>query len=276
MKLNELKKEQKQSKLSPLYKLERKANYKSLIVFSVIISFLLFLTMALFNFVEPLMAELVKMFEGQPEMQELFATQELKIGTYFVSEAGSFWALLAAIYGSFLGYKLINGNLKNGSSEVLYTQNASRTQIVKHKLIRLIINVAILNVVCGLVGLVAMLIWGYGQFSVLNYLGYMLFVLILTMQVAVLSFSIALLVKQKYSSVLSVLVALGLFLIANLGLMGESFEVFNYLTPFAVALADLIESGFGVVNYISIAIWTVIPVVTLILGIKSYKNTDLV
>ncbi|MBQ2864329.1 MAG: ABC transporter permease subunit [Clostridia bacterium] len=276
MKLNELKKEQKQSKLSPLYKLERKANYKSLIVFSVIISFLLFLTMALFNFVEPLMAELVKMFEGQPEMQELFATQELKIGTYFVSEAGSFWALLAAIYGSFLGYKLINGNLKNGSSEVLYTQNASRTQIVKHKLIRLIINVAILNVVCGLVGLVAMLIWGYGQFSVLNYLGYMLFVLILTMQVAVLSFSIALLVKQKYSSVLSVLVALGLFLIANLGLMGESFEVFNYLTPFAVALADLIESGFGVVNYISIAIWTVIPVVTLIFGIKSYKNTDLV
>ena len=276
MKLNELKKEQKQSKLSPLYKLERKANYKSLIVFSVIISFLLFLTMALFNFVEPLMAELVKMFEGQPEMQELFATQELKIGTYFVSEAGSFWALLAAIYGSFLGYKLINGNLKNGSSEVLYTQNASRTQIVKHKLIRLIINVAILNVVCGLVGLVAMLIWGYGQFSVLNYLGYMLFVLILTMQVAVLSFSIALLVKQKYSSVLSVLVALGLFLIANLGIMGESFEVFNYLTPFAVALADLIESGFGVVNYISIAIWTVIPVVTLIFGIKSYKNTDLV
>lgn len=276
MKLNELKKEQKQSKLSPLYKLERKANYKSLIVFSVIISFLLFLTMALFNFVEPLMAELVKMFEGQPEMQELFATQELKIGTYFVSEAGSFWALLAAIYGSFLGYKLINGNLKNGSSEVLYTQNASRTQIVKHKLIRLIINVAILNVVCGLVGLVAMLIWGYGQFSILNYLGYMLFVLILTMQVAVLSFSIALLVKQKYSSVLSVLVALGLFLIANLGLMGESFEVFNYLTPFAVALADLIESGFGVVNYISIAIWTVIPVVTLIFGIKSYKNTDLV
>lgn len=276
MKLNELKKEQKQSKLSPLYKLERKANYKSLIVFSVIISFLLFLTMALFNFVEPLMAELVKMFEGQPEMQELFATQELKIGTYFVSEAGSFWALLAAIYGSFLGYKLINGNLKNGSFEILYTQNASRTQIVKHKLIRLIINVAILNVVCGLVGLVAMLIWGYGQFSVLNYLGYMLFVLILTMQVAVLSFSIALLVKQKYSSVLSVLVALGLFLIANLGLMGESFEVFNYLTPFAVALADLIESGFGVVNYISIAIWTVIPVVTLIFGIKSYKNTDLV
>ncbi len=276
MKLNELKKEQKQSKLSPLYKLERKANYKSLIVFSVIISFLLFLTMALFNFVEPLMAELVKMFEGQPEMQELFATQELKIGTYFVSEAGSFWALLAAIYGSFLGYKLINGNLKNGSSEVLYTQNASRTQIVKHKLIRLIINVAILNVVCGLVGLVAMLIWGYGQFSVLNYLGYMLFVLILTMQVAVLSFSIALFAKQKYSSVLSVLVALGLFLIANLGLMGESFEVFNYLTPFAVALADLIESGFGVVNYISIAIWTVIPVVTLIFGIKSYKNTVLV
>ena len=49
MKINELNKEQKQTKLSPLYKLERKTNLKPLIIFSAISAIVLFIVIALFH-----------------------------------------------------------------------------------------------------------------------------------------------------------------------------------------------------------------------------------
>lgn len=274
MKLNELKKQPKQSKLSPLYLLEHKTNLKPLIVFTVITAVLVFLTVSMFTLIEPLMQDLGGLFTDDPAIQEALLGQT--IGSYFVSEVGQLWALMGTIYASFLGYKLINGNFKNGSFEVLYTQNVSRSQIVKHKLIRMLINLAVFNVVCGLVGLVAMLIWGAGEFSVLNYFGYMLFIIILTLQVGAISFSLSLFGKRKYSTFLSILVVLVFYFLATLGLLGDGFEVFNYLTPFAVAFADVINAGFSAVNYVSLSIWTVVSVVASVLGIRYYKNTDLV
>lgn len=279
MKLSEMKNENKSSKnLSPLYVLERKINLKTLIIFTVVSALLLFLVVAMFPLMEDALAQIKEMFKDNPEMQqtivEIMGAQN--IGAYFVMQGGQIWGLVACIYAAVLGCTLICGNLKDGSYEMLYTQNVSRAQIIKHKFFRMLINLTIFNLTCGLVGLIAMLIWGYGEFNVLNYFVYLLFVIIMTIQIGSLSFGLALLGKRKYTVFLSVVMAVAFYFLATLGIAGENFEFFNYLTPFAVAFNDVLNLGIGSINYWSVGIWTVVPTVLVLLGLKSYKNSDLV
>ena len=88
MKINELKKEEKQTKLSPLYKLERRTNLKPLIVFSVISAIVLFIVIALFPMLDDAMLQLQEMFEGNEEMQKMLsvAIGTQNITTYFVKK----------------------------------------------------------------------------------------------------------------------------------------------------------------------------------------------
>lgn len=277
MKLSELKKEKK-FKVSPLYALERKNNLKALIIFSVIAAILVFITVAMFNLMEDTLKMLEGMFENNPELKdqiaELIGSQN--IATYFVLQAGQMWGLLGIIYAAFLGCKLVGGNLKDGSYEMLYTQNVSRTKIVLNKFVRLVINLLIFNAICGIFGLVGMLIWGYGQFNVLNYFAYWLFLIVMSVQAGAISFAFALFGERKYTTFLSVVVAVAFYFIAYLGIAGSNFEFLSYLTPFAVVLADVVNSGLGVVNYWSLAIWTIIPIILMFFAIKNFKNTDIV
>ena len=254
MKLSELKKEKK-FKVPPLYALERKNNLKALIIFSAVSAILVFVIVAMFNLMEDALKMMEGMFENNPELKEQIAELigSQNIATYFVLQAGQMWGLLGIIYAAFLGCKLVGENLKDGSYEMLYTQNVSRTKIVLNKFVRLVINLLIFNAICGIFGLVGMLIWGYGQFNVLNYFVYWLFLIVMSVQAGAISFAFALFGKRKYTTFLSVVVAVAFYFIAYLGIAGSNFEFLSYLTPFAVVLADVVNSGLTVVNYWSLA-----------------------
>ena len=125
-------------------------------------------------------------------------------------------------------------------------------------------------------GIVALAIWGKGQFQFLNFFGYFIFAVVATLQVGVFSFALALLGRRKYTTLLSVLVAVVFYIFANIASGGSSLQFIEYFTPLAVSFADVVGSGFKVVNYYSFAIWFVVPAVLLFFGIKNYKNTDLI
>ena len=276
MKLNEIKTENKQ--LSPLYKLERKSNLKPLIVFSLISAVILFIVVSLFPFLDDAMLQLQEMFAGNEEMQDMLAmaigTQN--ITTYFVAQSAQSWALLGVVYAMFLGYKLVCGNFKDGSYEILYVQNLSRTEILKHKFIRLIINLLIFSLVNTIVGLIALLIWGYGEFNVLKYFLYALLVTIVTLQAGVLSFAIATFAHKKYSVMSAILIAVALYFVVTFALSVESLNFLKCFTPFSTAYVDVFSSTMEAVDVISLIVWTVVPAILLFFGVKSYKNNDLV
>lgn len=276
MKLSEVK-STNSKKLSPLFKLERNLNYKALIIFSLVAGILLFINIALFPMMDSVLKGMAKYFEGNPELQEVVESLgNMSIGTYFSAQASQAWVFIGAIYAGFLGCRLINSNFKDGSYEMLYTQNISRTKIVVNKLLRLVINVVLFNLVCAIFGIVSLAIWGKGQFQFLNFFGYFIFAVVATLQVGVFSFALALLGRRKYTTLLSVLVAVVFYIFANIASGGSSLQFIEYFTPLAVSFADVVGSGFKVVNYYSFAIWFVVPAVLLFFGIKNYKNTDLI
>ncbi len=276
MKINELKTETK-SKLSPLYKLERKTNLKPLIIFSLLSAVVLFIVIALFPFLDDAMLQLQEIFEGNEEMQNMLsvAIGTQNITTYFVAQAAQSWALVGAIYGAYLGYKLICGNFKDGSYEILYTQNLSRTQILKHKFLRLIINLLIFSLVNTIVGLVALLIWGYGEFNVFKYFLYALLVTLMTLQTGVLSFALATFAHKKYSVMTAMLIVVATYFIITFALSVESLEFLKCFTPFTIAYLDVFNATIKTFEIVGLIAWTVVPTILAFLGVKSYKNTDL-
>lgn len=277
MKLSELNQTKEKTIKSPLYLIERKENFKPLIAFSVVSAILLFIAISLFPLLDDVMLQLQQMFEGNAEMQNMLAaaigTQD--IASYFVAQAGQSWALFGAIYAAYLGCKLVCGNFKDGSHEMLYTQNVSRCQILKQKMYRLLINLLIFTLVNAVAGFVALLIWGYGEFNVLKYILYTLFLALMTIQVGVFSFAIATFATRKYSMMAAILMVIAMYFIVTFALSVESLSFLNCFTPFAIAYVDVFSTSMETVNIISLIIWTIVPTLLAFLGFKNFKNTDL-
>lgn len=278
MKLSELKQEKTSKIKSPLYVLERKANFKPLIVFTIISAIVLFVTISLYPLLDDVMLQIQQMFEGNPEMQNMMAAAigAQTITSYFVAQTAQSWAFVGGVYAAYLGYKLVSGNFKDGSYEMLYTQNMSRCEILKQKLIRLVINILIFSAVNALVGFVAMMIWGYGQFNVLKYVLYVLFVTLMTLQIGVFSFAIATFAHKKYSVMMSILFVVALYFIVTFALSVESLNFLNCFTPFSLVYVDVFNASMSAVNIVSLIVWTIVPAVLCFLGFKNFKNTDLV
>lgn len=278
MKLSELNEQKEKSVKSPLYRIERKDNLKALIGFSIVSAIVLFITISLFPLLDDVMAQIQKMFEGNPEMQNMMAAAigTQSITSYFVAQTAQSWAFVGGIYAAYLGYKLVGGNFKDGSYEMLYTQNVSRTQILKHKLIRLAINIGIFSLVNAVAGFIAMMIWGSGQFNVLKYVLYCLFVALMTLQIGVFSFAISTFAHRKYSMMSAILVVMAMYFIVTFALSVESLNFLNAVTPFGLVYVDIFNSTMSAVNIVGLIIWTVVPTILAFLGFKNFKNTDLI
>lgn len=278
MKLSELQQQKTSKTKSPLFKLERKLNLKLLLIFSAISAVLLFVSVALFPVLDDVLLKLQQMFADNAEfaktISDIIGSQN--IASYFVSQAGQTWALIGAVYASYLGYKLVCGNFKDGSYEMLYTQNLSRNQILLHKLLRLVINLLIFSFINAVAGVVALAIWGYGEFNLLKYLLYTLFVTITIIQIGVFSFAIATFAHKKYSVMASILVVITMYFVSMFAMSTTSLGFFNCLTPFALSFVDVFNETIKAVNVVSVIVWTVAPAVLAFLGFKNFKNSDLV
>ncbi len=275
MKASEL----KQTKsLSPLYKLERKLNLKSLIIFTIVGAVVTLLTTLMFLLVDDVLKVMQEMFENNPEMQEALgdALTNANLASYFVANAGSSWGLIGTLYAGYLGCKLVNSNLKDNSYETLYTLEFSRNKILLHKLVRLIINVVIFNLVVALFGFIGVCVIGLNQINVWNYLLYTLICIVVCLQVGIICFGLACLFKRKFKTILSIILCFALYLFADFSTMGANFKFLEYLTPVSSCYSPIITSGLTQLNYISFAVWLVVSGLVLTFGMLRFNKRDII
>lgn len=275
MKASEL----KQTKsLSPLYKLERKLNFKTLIIFIIVGAALTFLTTLMFLLVENVLEAMQAAAGANEELKAVL--EEMLAGNnfanYFVNNAGSTWGFVGIIYASYLGCKLINSNLKDNSYETLYTLEFSRNRILLNKLIRLVINVLLFNLIVAVFGFIAVCIVGINQINVWNYLLYALVTLLVCLMAGLISFGIACLAKRKYGTILSIVLGIAFYLLAEFSSMGDKFKVFEYLSPAYGSFAPILNSGLSNFNFISLVIWLVVTGVTLAFGFIQFNKRDII
>jgi len=198
------------------------------------------------------------------------------IGEYFNAEGVEF-ILLIAIFATALAVNITTNEFKNGSYELIYTLNLSRGEIIRTKLLRLITSIFYIDVISCVVTLVSMLIFGYGDFSVVNLLIYFLIALVVTLQIGVIIFSLCLINKKHFNTFGALMIVVVMYLFTMLSSMSSEVEGLGYLSPMSSLKGTIMTEGFKgmFTNGILLGVWSVISILLLIVSAKKFQNDDL-
>ena len=138
----------------------------------------------------PEMINFINSMGGMPE----------NIADYFAMEGGQTYMLVGAIYAGVLGINLIKKEIKDGSAEFLYSQPVSKGSIFRTKMLILIVNIFLVNLIAMGTSIVMMyIIEGAFTFSLLNFLIYAGVALVIHLQIGLISFAIAGIARKNAS-----------------------------------------------------------------------------
>ena len=193
-----------------LFVLQRKSNKNLLIIFSLIVSAMLFMVVALY----PMMTDIVK--ELPSEIGDMITMTS--IASYFNTEALEMWIFIVCIYVAGLAINITTKEFKNGSYDMIYTLNISRPEIIRTKLLRLVVNTIYINLISFVVALISLLIFGANDFKVINLIIYAVFALLVTLQVGIVVFSLGLINKEKFNNYGGMAVVLIMFLFTTISI----------------------------------------------------------
>ena len=228
-----------------LLKHELKQGKKSLIVWTIAISFLLVVCVFLFPEMKGEMEGVSDMFASMGSFTQAFGMDRLNFGTlmgYYAIECGNVLGLGGAFFAALCGVSILAKEEKEHTAEFLLTHPISRGRIVLEKLLAVLIQIFIMNViVCVLcVSSIALIKETIPWKEIL--LLHLAFFL-LQLEIAGICFGISAFLRRGGLGIGLGVAAMMYFLniIANIS---ESVEWLKYITPFGYAEgADIVTNG---------------------------------
>ncbi len=258
----------------PLFKLERRNSIVSFILFSLIVGAICFVTIALYPVLKDAIEKLIT--EGDlGELENLIKMDS--ITEYFTSNMFQMWGLLGIIYASVLAVKLTSANFKDGSYEMLYTLNISRGQIVRTKLVRLLLNLTYFTLIVALFNYAGLAIFvGFSAFSTPNFLLYTLVMWLITLIVGALAFALGLASKRKFGVASAVVLGIVFYLIVTIS-EAAMVDWIGYLSPLTLSVSNVLQAGAMALsnNWYILVIWGAVAGISLWLSTLKFKNDDL-
>jgi len=255
-----------------LFKLEKRRGLASLIWFSVITAVLTFISIAIFPAVKDVLS-------GNETLGKL-GFDFSSIAVYLDAELLEMWALPVLLFVVCSAISMTTSEFKNGSFELIYSLNMSRSEILRTKMLKAIVDIVVINLVAFASALVGVLIFGNGGVYIPNLLIYLLIMIGVSVQISVLTFALALTGKRRYNMVTGIIVMVILYLLCSLmnAVPNGSTENLGFLTPLSTLNGTILVDGFAGVfkKGLVFAIWTAISVILMVLGVHKFKNDDLV
>ena len=235
-----------------LIKHELKQGWMTLIVWTMVISFMLALCVLVYPEMETQMGDVSSMFAEMGGFSAAFGMDRLNFGE-FMGLGGAFFAAL-------LGVSVLAKEEKEQTAEFLLTHPVSRREIVGQKLAAVLIQIFLMNVI--VITVTSASIWGIGESPdmrplILLFLAYF----ILQVEVACVCFGMSAFLSQGGVGIGLGMAALLYFLniIANLT---DGAKFLKYVTPFSYTeSADIIADRCLEVKYLAVGmVFTVIGV----------------
>ena len=266
-KLSEIFKKDYRNKKYPLYKLERKINFNELMIFIAVNFVMILICFVVYPIFKDSFADVVEV--TMPYL-------DMSLSSYYTTQVLMSWVLIGTIYAAVLGFQLVTNNFKNSSSNLLYTLNLSRNQILNAKLLRLVVNIAIFNAASALFSLIGLLALGINEINFANFFLSALMCLLVCLIIGLISFALSALFTKKYSMFTSIIIPVFLLLLSNISLISNKLVAFDYFTPLSLTMKNITENGFSEINFIIVGIWSVIALGLLALGYITFNKKDLV
>ncbi len=253
---------------------ELKQNKTSLLIWSVVISFMLSICIIIYPEMASEMDELSDMFANMGAFSDAFGMSQINFGDfsgYFGIECGNTLGLGSAFFAALLGISVLSKEERDRTSEFLLTHPIKRWEIVLSKFLASLFQILIMNLIVFASCFISTLIIGEKISS--DHLLILLSFLILQVEIFSISFFLSTFLKKGGMGIGIGITVLFYFLniISNIT---PDIKFLKYFTPYAYTDSGSILTNHSLeVKYILLGI--IITVLSAVLTFWKYSKKDI-
>jgi ABC-2 type transport system permease protein len=262
-----------------IFRRELTTNFKALIIWSIALSAIILLMLSLY----PQMAEqgkdLAKLLEAYPEgLREAFGMDTLDMSTligFYSVESFMMLTLFGSIYAAILAGGILSKEESDHTAEFLLSKPVTRNRIVSEKLILVIMNLVIFNVVVMLASLIGFQFATKSEMPMDTYFLLVVGAFLLHLTFAAISFLFSSFVRKsrKILSIALGLVLVSYFLSIAAGL-SDKLSALSYVTPFDYVKASEIVAN-NQLDWVYVLLMGVIITVSISAAYVIYHRKDM-
>ncbi len=258
-----------------IYIKELKQSFKSLCIWTASIAFMMLVCVLLFPEMKGEMDSVSSIFANMGGFTAAFGMDKLSFGQlmgFYGIECGNVLGIGGGFFAALAGISVLANEEKERTAEFLLTHPISRVSIIAQKLLCVLTQVVVLNIVVVAVSLISAAVINE-SFEMKEFMLLHVAYLIMQLEISCICFGISAFIRRG-----SIGIGLGLalaFYFMNLVCnMTEQAEFLRYITPYAYAEASNIISE-GKLNTALIVIGIIIAVIGAAVGFVKYTKKDI-
>ena len=258
-----------------IYIKELKQSFKSLCIWTASIAFMMLVCVLLFPEMKGEMDSVSSIFANMGGFTAAFGMDKLSFGQlmgFYGIECGNVLGIGGGFFAALAGISVLANEEKERTAEFLLTHPISRVSIIAQKLLSVLTQVVVLNIVVVAVSLISAAVIDE-SFEMKEFILLHVAYLIMQLEISCICFGISAFIRRG-----SIGIGLGLalaFYFMNLVCnMTEQAEFLRYITPYAYAEASNIISD-GKLDTVLIVIGIIIAVIGAAVGFIKYTKKDI-
>jgi len=263
-----------------LFLKEMRRNAFSLIIWMIVITILISLTMSVYRMFVENQSKIMGMmnlipkgalqFKGISNFNDLFSV----LGFYAVNNI-IYMMVLGSIFAIVLSSNILLKEEYNKTAEYLLARPVTRSEIFVSKLVVLFLYVFLLNLVTALAGLICMELVKNEPFSIRAFLILSLYTLLLNLLFGAIGLFISTLVKRsKPVTTFSIGLVLICYFIYTVSKITESAAKIGYLSPFEFVNVDVINPAYRL-EFLNLLYFTGISLLLVTISHRLYNRKDI-
>ena len=228
-----------------IIKHELRQGKTSFLIWTASIGFLLSICVFLFPEMKGEMEGVSDVFASMGSFTAAFGMDRLNFGTligYYAIECGNVLGLGGAFYASLCAVSILSKEEKEKTAEFLFTHPVSRTSIITEKLIAILMQITVMNLIIYILSIGSMVMIGeeipWKEMNLMHLAYY-----ILQVELAGICFGISAFVR-KGSVGIGLGIAIVMYFLNLIANIAEVAEFLKYITPFGYCEgADIVTNG---------------------------------
>ena len=253
---------------------ELKMNFKSLLVWTVIVSAMIFSVMLLFPVMEEQMGEISDVYSQMGGFSEAFGMNKLSFATamgFYGVEVGAVLSLGGAMFAAIIGISMLAKEQGGHATEFIYVTPNSRNYFITAKLVATVLILLVFDVVCFFFAVISFACIGE-DIELKKLCLYHLAQYFMHLEIAGICFGISAFLKKNNIG-LGIGIAVILYFVNIFANITEKVENLRYVTPYYYSDAAEILSS-GKLEGVYIAIGMGILAVFLLTAYVKYNRKD--
>lgn len=258
-----------------IYIKELKQSFRSLCIWTASIAFMMLVCILLFPEMKSEMDSVSDLFANMGGFTAAFGMDKLSFGEimgFYGIECGNVLSIGGGFFAALAGISVLANEEKERTAEFLLTHPVSRLSVVSQKLLSVLTQVVVLNLVVVGVSLISAAVVGE-EFEMKEFILLHIAYLLMQLEISCICFGISAFIRRG-SIGIGLGLALALYFLNIVCNISEQAEFLRYITPYAYADASSIISE-AKLDIGLIAVGTVIAVIGAAVGFFRYLKKDI-